>query len=70
MLNSTTAKEIDLSSGPATNSVHPPQQNPSENHQWTKHEEWSNNVAPNDAGYPSEPGFMQSQYLAGKNYWS
>ncbi|ENN70585.1 hypothetical protein YQE_12760, partial [Dendroctonus ponderosae] len=39
-------------------------------HQWTKHEEWSNNAC--GISYPNDPAFVQNQYLptTSKSYWS
>ncbi|CAG9767361.1 unnamed protein product [Ceutorhynchus assimilis] len=54
-------------------STHTSQHGANNEHQWTKHEEWSNNLSSNDSGYPGEAAFtQQSQFLGGgsKNYWA
>lgn len=43
------------------------QPNIAANHQWTKHEEWSNNAS--GTSYPNDPSFAQNQYLTSKSYW-
>ncbi|XP_050298038.1 protein gooseberry-neuro [Anthonomus grandis grandis] len=68
--NSNHGKEVDLSTTSTT--VQPTQQNPSENHQWTKHEEWSSMTGHEGAYSGEAAGFVQGQYLAGtgKGYWA